>query len=195
MGFLKKIEQLRLRRLEKKVKKEMEKWDNIKIVRGEADKKTLKESVVIEIGGYDQEALKRDMDEYNAKYGKLPDKFYDMPIEKLGEYLRDLMKKYEKKGINTLAEIEGLVKERKPFKGSNSQGIIDKGSYKICVSDNLIYDSKNDFFDCQYKHLKIYSEIQHIIAKAIYGKELAVIRKEYKKKQKSINPKNRYKKT
>jgi len=183
MNIFKKLKIRKLKRVEKRIKEQMEKFENIEVIPGKANKDTLRKSAVIEIGGYDQEALKNVMEEYCANYGKLPDPVYEMPIDKSAKYLRDRILKHQKKGIKTLSEIEYLIKERESFKGVNSKGIIDKESYKIYVSNTLIYDSKNDFFDCQYKRLKIYSEIQHIIAKAIYGKELATLRKERNKQK------------
>jgi len=38
-------------------------------------------------------SLKELMDKWNEKYGKLPPEIYDMPVESIEAYLRELMKK------------------------------------------------------------------------------------------------------
>jgi len=157
-----------------------EKIDNLKLVVGKADEETLRKSAVVEIGGYDREDLKVAMESYNDKYGVLPKKIYSMPIEEVEKYLNDLMKEYDCKGICTLAEIEERIKGRTPFIGPHSKGIKVAGDYQIYVFDDLIYDGKKNYFDCQFKRFSMYSEIQHMIANNIYRKDLSLIKKEAK---------------
>jgi len=127
------------------------------------------------------EEFKAVMEGYVTKYGKLPNEIYSMKIEDIEVYIKQIMGGYERRSISTLAEMEEAIGERRPFAGPHARGIVEDGGYKVFVADDLIYDGKANYFDCQWKRLQIYSEIQHLVARQIFHKDLAVIRKERKK--------------
>lgn len=129
----------------------------------------------------EREDLKAAMGEYSLKYGKLPNEFYSIRSEDAEVYLKQVMAGYEQKGISTVAEMEQAIVKRVPFLGPYARGINDGGSYKIFVADTLIYDGSTEYFDPGWKRLQIYSEIQQMVAKHIFHKDLAVIRKERRK--------------
>jgi hypothetical protein len=170
----------------KKVLKDAEKWDKLKVVVGNADKETLESSAVIEIGEYDTKGLHEAMKRYIENYGVMPKEIYSMPFEEIEAYMRAIMLQYKQAGISTLAEIESRIGERKSFIGPHSKGIKENGEYRIYVNDELIYSESEAYFDSKFKRFQAYSEIQHIIAKNIYKKDLALIRKEAKKEARRL---------
>jgi hypothetical protein len=160
-----------------------EKIDNLKFIVGKADEETLKTSAVVEIGGYDGKSLKATMSEYCEDYGVMPKEIYSMPIEAVEKYMKGIMLEYKRKGICPLIEIENRIKHKEPFIGPHSKGTNEGGSYRIYVHDELIYDDKERFFDSAFKRFQMYSEVQHIIAKNLIGKDLNEIRKQERKKR------------
>jgi hypothetical protein len=158
--------------------------EGLKVVVGKADEDLLNgKSAVVEIGGFDGLALKKVMETYNQKYGRLPQEIYAMPVGETEGYLKVVMEGYEKNGINILSEIEAAITERRPFIGPHSKGTLEDGYYKVYVAGDLIYDGKEDAFDSEWKRSQIYSEIQHMVANHIYKKDLKTIRKESQKGQ------------
>jgi hypothetical protein len=129
------------------------------------------------------EELSRAMDEYNTKYGKLPDEIYTMKSEDVAAYLKRAMEEYGRKGITTLAEMDEAIGERRPFVGPHARGIVEDGYYRVYVADDLIYDGMNNHFDCEWKRRRIYTEVQIMVAERIFGRELATVRKEQRKKR------------
>lgn len=159
---------------------------DLKVVVGRADEELLNaESAVVEIGGYNGEALKKAMDTYNEKYGRLPKEIYTMDIGETARYLLAMMDGFEKKGINTRTEIEAAIKERRSFGGPHAKGVNEDGYYRVYVEGDLIYDGKENAFDCDRRKSAIYSDIQRMIADYIYSKGLAAIKKERKSTKKT----------
>lgn len=160
-----------------------EKIDNLKVIVGKADEETLKDSAVVEIGGFDGKSLKATMSKYCKDYGVMPKEIYTMPIEAVEKHIKGIMLEYKQKGICPLIEIENQIRHKAPFIGPHSKGTDEGGSYRIYVHDELIYDDKEKFFDSAFKRLQMYSEIQHMIAKNLIGKDLNEIRKQERKKR------------
>ncbi len=155
--------------------------DELVVVVGKADEELREsKSAVIEIGGYDGQALKETMELFNREYGKLPNEIYRMRVEDAGEYLERLIKAHKKNGVSTLAEIEEAIAERRPFVGPHARGIIEDGFFRVSVVGDIIYDERTNYFDCRFKRLAIYTEIQGMIARRIFRRDLAVIRKEHR---------------
>lgn len=145
------------------------------------NKKAQKKYAILDIGPKDGEEVKRLMELFNQRYGTIPKKLYELPMDNVVDFLRRIISKYEKDGINTLSEIEEAIKNRKPYRGPTSYAMLKDGVYKIYVDETLLFDSSLDYFDCEWKRFQRYLEIQHMIANHIYKKPLNQIRKEFKK--------------
>ena len=182
-GFKKLLERLIGKRTlgqDQVIQETLKEWpEDLKVVVGKADEELLSgKSAVVEIGGFDGLALKKVMETYNQKYGRLPQEIYKMALEETAGYLKVVMEGYVKNGINTLSEIEAAIMERRPFVGPHAKGILEDRYYKIYVAGDLIYDGKEGVFDCESKRSSIYSAIQDMMAHHIYNKDVKTIRKE-----------------